>query len=64
MSFIVAALREGVDTIVNLGAGLDTRPYRMSLPASLHWIEADYAHLIEYKEAALPVNYPAAISSA
>jgi O-methyltransferase involved in polyketide biosynthesis len=25
----------------------------MSLPASLHWIEADYAHIIEYKEGLL-----------
>jgi methyltransferase (TIGR00027 family) len=39
-----------VDTVLNLGAGLDTRPYRMELPASLCWIEADYPCVIEYKE--------------
>lgn len=55
---IVAALGEGVDTIVNLGAGLDTRPYRMELPASLRWIEADYAHLVEYKDSSLAGELP------
>src|SRR4051794_36815513 len=31
------AVRGGVDLVVNLAAGLDTRPYRMTLPASLRW---------------------------
>jgi methyltransferase (TIGR00027 family) len=48
--FLQTAIGEGADTILNLGAGLDARPYRMSLPASLLWIEADYPHVIEYKE--------------
>jgi methyltransferase (TIGR00027 family) len=50
---IESAIAEGVDTILNLGAGLDTRPYRMNLPASLRWIEADFQHMIEWKEAKL-----------
>ena len=50
---IATAIAEGVDTILNLGAGLDTRPYRMDLPHSLRWIEADFPHLIEWKEAKL-----------
>jgi hypothetical protein len=29
---ILSAIAQGVDTVVNLGAGLDTRPYRMALP--------------------------------
>ncbi|HXQ35706.1 MAG TPA: class I SAM-dependent methyltransferase, partial [Anaerolineales bacterium] len=33
--YIRRAPEQGVDTILNLGAGLDTRPYRMDLPASL-----------------------------
>jgi Leucine carboxyl methyltransferase len=32
--FYVAALAQGMDTILNLGAGLDTRPYRMTVPGS------------------------------
>lgn len=47
------AIAEGVDTILNLGAGLDTRPYRMELPASLRWIEADFPDMIEWKESKL-----------
>lgn len=47
--FIERAVREGVDTIINLGAGLDARPYRMNLPQNLRWIEADYPNIIEYK---------------
>ncbi len=46
------ALAQGVDTVVNLGAGLDTRPYRMELPASLVWVEVDYPAVIELKEIA------------
>ncbi|EDY20480.1 methyltransferase [Chthoniobacter flavus Ellin428] len=47
---IQTAIAEGIETILNLGAGLDTRPYRMDLPASLRWIEADFPHMIELKE--------------
>lgn len=52
-NFIQKAIAEGIDTIVNLGAGLDTRPYRMELPATLNWIEVDFPHMIEWKEARL-----------
>jgi O-methyltransferase involved in polyketide biosynthesis len=38
-----------VDTIVNLGAGLDTRPYRLPLARSLRWIEVDQPPVLEYK---------------
>lgn len=48
--YIREAIASGVDVILNLGAGLDTRPYRMELPESLVWIEADYPHMIEFKE--------------
>ncbi|HXU48075.1 MAG TPA: SAM-dependent methyltransferase, partial [Candidatus Binatia bacterium] len=57
-SFIKKALEEGVDTVVNLGAGLDTRPYRMELPSSLLWIEADYPKMIAYKEERLANERP------
>jgi methyltransferase (TIGR00027 family) len=50
---------EGVDTVINLGAGLDTRPYRMQhLPASLRWIEVDYPQIIEHKTALLAQEKP------
>jgi methyltransferase (TIGR00027 family) len=51
--FIQGMIDEGVDTILNLGAGLDSRPYRMGLPESLRWIEVDHPHVIELKETRL-----------
>jgi methyltransferase (TIGR00027 family) len=56
--FLGFAINAGIDTVLSLGAGLDARPYRMTLPASLHWIEADYPHMIEYKEAQLQGEKP------
>jgi methyltransferase (TIGR00027 family) len=43
------AVARGVDTIINLGAGLDTRPYRLDLPAALTWIEVDFPDVIAFK---------------
>lgn len=48
-AYIQTAIANGANTVLNLGAGLDTRPYRMDLPESLVWIEADYPHVIEFK---------------
>jgi methyltransferase (TIGR00027 family) len=56
--FIRNAVAEGVDTVVNLGTGLDTRPYRMDLPSSLLWVEADYPRMIEYKQSRLAGHVP------
>jgi len=46
---IMASVRDGCDCVVNLAAGLDTRPYRLPLPASLNWIEADLPEIIDEK---------------
>jgi methyltransferase (TIGR00027 family) len=56
--YISRAISEGVDAVLNLGAGLDTRPYRMDLPPSLRWIEADYPKMIEFKESKLAGEQP------
>jgi len=56
--FIRDALKQGIDTVVNLGAGLDTRPYRMQLPTSLTWIEVDHVEMIEGKDALLRDETP------
>lgn len=55
---IQSLLLEGVDTIINLGAGLDTRPYRLPLPSTLRWIEVDHPHLIKFKEEKLKAEKP------
>jgi O-methyltransferase involved in polyketide biosynthesis len=44
--------------LVNLAAGLDTRPYRLELPSSLVWIEADLPGIIEEKERLLAGSEP------
>jgi methyltransferase (TIGR00027 family) len=55
---IEQALAKGVDTILNLGAGLDTRPYRMELPPSLRWIEVDFPAVIDFKNERLADDRP------
>jgi methyltransferase (TIGR00027 family) len=58
---IVSAIARGADTVLNLGAGLDTRPYRMALPASLRWVEADFPSVIEYKTEKLAGEQPSCV---
>jgi methyltransferase (TIGR00027 family) len=56
--FINEQIQQGVDMVINLAAGLDARPYRMSLPASLKWIEVDLAGILDYKEEILSTEKP------
>jgi len=48
----------GVDRVVNLAAGLDMRPYRLALPASLHWVEVDLPEMTAEKQAAVAGETP------
>ena len=50
---IQTSVEQGCDRVLNLAAGLDTRPYRLALPETLHWIEADLPAMIEEKETLL-----------
>jgi methyltransferase (TIGR00027 family) len=43
----------GADTVLNLAAGFDARPYRMALPRSLRWFEVDLPAMIAEKERVL-----------
>jgi methyltransferase (TIGR00027 family) len=54
-----AVQRDGVDTVLNLAAGLDTRPYRLPLPPSLRWFEADFPDMLDYKETEMRGEAPA-----
>lgn len=60
-SLIRTCIEEGIDTVLNLGAGLDTRPYRLDLPTSLVWIEADFPKLLDYKIESLRDQHPRCI---
>ena len=55
---VLAAVAAGCDCVVNLAAGFDTRPYRLALPASLPWVEADLPDVIEEKERLLGNDRP------
>lgn len=50
--------REGATCVLNLAAGLDTRPYRLDLPADLRWVEADLPGLVAYKTQLLDEEQP------
>jgi len=56
--FITKGIEQGTDMVVNLAAGLDARPYRMRLPASLQWIEVDLPEILAYKEGILANEKP------
>jgi methyltransferase (TIGR00027 family) len=56
--FVSAEVQRGVDLVVNLAAGLDSRPYRMELPRSLHWVEVDLDEILTYKEGILRDEKP------
>ncbi len=43
----------GLETVVSLGAGLDTRPWRLELPPELRWVEVDFPAVLDYKEGLL-----------
>jgi methyltransferase (TIGR00027 family) len=47
-----------VDGVLNLAAGLDTRPYRLDLPPSFHWVDADFADMIDYRQQHLDGERP------
>jgi len=56
--FIKERVAAGADTVLNLAAGLDTRPYRLDLPADLKWVEVDMPSMIDYKEENLAGETP------
>ena len=51
-------VQQGADMVINLAAGLDSRPYRMQLPASLRWIEIDLPDMLNYKQEVLAAERP------
>jgi methyltransferase (TIGR00027 family) len=56
--YLSRKIAEGADLVLNLAAGLDARPYRMDLPASLRWVEVDLPQIIDYKEEILAREKP------
>jgi methyltransferase (TIGR00027 family) len=56
--FVREEVQRGADVVINLAAGLDSRPYRMELPAGLRWIEVDLPEILTYKEQVLRDEKP------
>lgn len=54
----LSATAAGVRQVVLLGAGLDTRPYRLALPADVDWYELDRREVFASKEAILAEHVP------
>lgn len=55
---IERSVQQGTDMVINLAAGLDSRPYRMRLPTSLRWIEIDLPDMLNYKQEILAAERP------
>lgn len=45
--------QHGADLVLNLAAGLDTRPWRLDLPEALRWIDVDLPGILDYKASVL-----------
>jgi methyltransferase (TIGR00027 family) len=51
--------RRGAQLVLNLAAGLDTRPWRLDqLPPSLGWIDVDLPDILDYKTETLKAESP------
>lgn len=51
-------VREGAATVLNLAAGLDARPYRLDLPASLRWLHVDLPDMVDYFHSNMAAETP------
>jgi methyltransferase (TIGR00027 family) len=55
---IARSIADGCDRVLNLAAGLDTRPYRLDLPSDFTWVEADLPQLLTEKTELLADETP------
>jgi len=56
---ILRLVREqGVDTVLNLAAGLDARPWRLPLPPATHWIDVDMPGMLAHKQKGMEHETP------
>ena len=51
----------GVDTVLNLAAGLDTRAWRLPLPSTLKWIDVDLPAITAYKQSQMIGETPVCV---
>lgn len=53
-----ALASDALTTVVSIGSGLDTRPWRLNLPPDLRWIEIDFPAMLDYKDQLLAAETP------
>ncbi len=53
-----AVASQPIATVLSLGCGLDTRPWRLELPRELRWIEVDLPDILDYKDALMSAETP------
>ena len=46
---LLDCIGRGATRIVNLAAGLDSRPWRLALPPDLSWVDVDLPDILDYK---------------
>ena len=47
-----------IKTVLSVGCGLDTRPWRLDLAADLRWMEIDFADMLDYKDGIMSGEKP------
>ncbi len=54
----LTAPAHSIKTVLSVGCGLDTRPWRLDLAADLRWIEIDFADMLDYKDGIMSGEKP------
>ena len=49
---------QGCDTVLNLAAGLDARPWRLDLPPATRWLDVDMPGMLDFKREGLAGETP------
>lgn len=47
-----------IATVLSVGCGLDTRPWRLDLASDLRWIDVDFADMLDYKDELMSGEMP------
>lgn len=55
---LAAIARDQIDLVINLAAGLDARPWRLTLPSELRWVDVDLPDILAYKREVLADETP------
>ena len=58
---VLHCVRDGAGSVLNLAAGLDTRAFRLPLPETLRWFDADLPDMVAYMQEQLAGERPACV---